>query len=188
MATKVILEGHYKKFVQTASRNLKITRIPTLEELSSNGFDITDLFFLVLPNGLQVNPETINPDIFDDEIKGLFINIKQDTPAVVNNSPQDTRPCEVCQCNKPLEAYRKRPGRGNLRRSICMECEVKIKADTVNSITENLSKDQIQIVDGKTGYIKRYVAYDDVVKLVNEAFKRGQEEGSANVTTVTIPG
>lgn len=168
---KVILGGHYDKFVQKAKRNPKMIRIPTHKELQDNGFYITDLFFLVLPNGLQVNPETVNPDtdLFDDMTKLLFL--------------KQSKVCEVCNEDKPLESYRKRPGRGGMR-SICMACEEVVKADLTENIQNALSKDQIQIMDAKNGLIKRYVAYADVVKLVNEAFVRGKQASAVNVETV----
>lgn len=167
----VILDGHYDKFVQKAKRNAKMLRVPTLEELERNGFGITDLYFLVLPNGLQVNPETVDPgtDLFDDAIKPLFL--------------MQSKACGICAKEKPVAAFRKRPGRGGIR-SVCMECEETVKADMADNLQSALSKDQIRIVDGKTGMTKRYVAYEDVVTLVNEAFRRGKSEGIANTVTV----
>ncbi|MCK9372596.1 MAG: hypothetical protein M0P91_05320 [Sulfuricurvum sp.] len=166
---KIIGGEHYERFVQKAKRNPKMLRIPTHKELENNGFDIPDLFHLVLPNGLTVNPETVNPDtdLFDDAIKPLFL--------------KQSKVCEACGMDKPTEAYGKRLGRGGLR-SICMACEETAKTDITYSLPYDLSKDQIQIVDGRNGGIKRYVSYEDVITLVNEAFFRGKSEGMAKVS------
>lgn len=183
MKENIILSGHYEKFVQKAKRNPKMIRIPNIDELGKNGFDITDLFFLVLPNGLQVNPETVNPDIFEDEFKGLFLTKDpEQIPTSQENINANVKECEVCRTSKPIEEFRKRPGRGNIRRSICMQCEKNVKAD----ITENISKDHVQIIDGKTGHIKRYIAYDDVTKLVREAYERGKKEANIAMVSPTL--
>jgi hypothetical protein len=182
---------HYEKFVQRAERNQKITRIPTDGELEENGFSITDLYYLVLPNGLQVNPETVDPttDLFDDGIKGLFLcnddplkeSSTQTRTVHTPDSKQPTKVCVHCGKNKSVEEFKKRVGRGGGREPVCIQC----KSDVKEEIVDDFTKDQIHIVDGRSGHIKKYVSYEDVKRLVREAYDRGKKDQAVNVDAVT---
>lgn len=206
MKRTTILPGHYEKFVQKAKRNTKMIRIPSHQELEDSGFDITDLYFLILPNGLQVNPETVNPDtdLFDDAIKPLFLKDWKvyKEPAVVKTVAQETKNmlqeatyqvCDTCGENKPMEAFKKRPGRGVLRKSTCIECEANAKEPIPqfkDDATPAPKLDQLpnpEAVEGTVVVPARpavTVTLDYLKRLATQAFERGREYERNNVETV----
>lgn len=197
MKRTTILPGHYEKFVQKAKRNTKMIRIPSHQELEDSGFDITDLYFLILPNGLQVNPETVNPDtdLFDDAIKPLFLKQSSvcEEPETLETVGQQIKDilqeatyqvCDSCGENKPMEAFKKRPGRGVLRKSTCIECEAKAKEpipqfkDDATPAPKPGPLPNPEAVAGTVVVPARpavTVTLDYLKRLATQAFERGRE-------------
>lgn len=103
--------------------------------------------------------------------------------------------CDTCSENKPMEAFKKKPGRGVLRKSTCIECEAKAKEQTA-PIEENTppapehdTVPKSEAVEGTVVVPSRppvTVTLDYLKRIATEAFERGREHERNSVETVDL--
>lgn len=202
-----IPDNYYNGFLKVCMANEAIETTPSKTALENAGCEISALCYLILPNGDQHNPRFMKPNEFPTSIRALF-EIAPDEgdpdeePAPVDTVGQEIKDmlqeatyqvCDTCGENKPMEAFKKKPGRGVLRKSTCIECEAKAKEQTA-PIEENTTpapdpdRKPDPIEETVTSETKPpvMVTLEYLKKITTEAFERGREYERNSVETVEL--
>lgn len=69
----MIQANYYQGFVTMCKRNPKIARIPTKDELENAGCQLSEMSYLIEPDGRECNPSMVNPEILSEDLVSLFI-------------------------------------------------------------------------------------------------------------------
>lgn len=204
-----IPDNYYTGFLRGCMTNEAIETTPSKTALENAGCDISGMCFLILPNGAQCNPRTMKPNELPSSIRALF-EIAPDegdpdedpiAPQTIAHEITDMlkdatyQICDTCYENKPIEAFKKKPGRGVLRRTTCIECEVKakeqmpkFKEDTPPTPHPDPAPKQ-EAIEGSVIVPTRptvSVTLEYLKRIATEAFERGREYERSNVDPVEL--
>ncbi len=213
-----IPDNYYQGFLRGCLANELIEDTPSKTALENAGCQISGMCYLILPDESQHNPRIMKPNELPTSIRKLFESIpdggnSDDVPAVLDTVGQELNDvlqeatyqvCDTCNQNKPMEAFKKFPGRGVKRRSTCIECESKKKVheapnahplspgELKDSATEILTRsDELSITPLQCGVepifeakqANVYVSLDYLKRLATEAYERGREYERSNIET-----
>lgn len=209
-----ILDNYYMGFIKGLNQNQHIEHIPSKTALENAGCNISGMCYLITPGGSQFNPRTLKPNELASSIRALFESPQSDdevmddeedqigelaeeaaeicTPAEpekVNDYVADatSQVCEECGESKPLEAFKKMPGRGIKRQSVCIECKAKHIADVVEPVKTYVPPNSDPVVEDDEQKDKvALVPMTWVMELVKEAYERGKSEKQQNVVMPSL--
>lgn len=202
-----IPDNHYNGFLKGCMANEAIETTPSKTALENAGCEISALCYLILPDGKQHNPRIMKPNEFPSSIRALFEIAPYESDPDEDPAPLDTvgkeikdmlqeatyQVCDTCGENKPMEAFKKKPGRGVLRRSTCIECETKAKEQMPQFKEDTPPASQpdpapkSEVVEGAVVVPAKptvAVTLDYLKRIATEAFERGREYERSNVETV----
>lgn len=202
-----IPDNYYTGFLRGCMSNEAIETTPSKTALENAGCNISGMCFLILPNGDQCNPRTLKPNELPSSIRALFeiVPDKSDPdeePAAsqtmahkVSNMIRDAtyQVCDTCGENKPMEAFKKRPGRGVLRRTTCIECETKAREkmpqfrDSTSNAPHHDQDHKPEVIEGAVVVPTQptvMVTLEYLKRIATEAFERGREHERSNVEPV----
>lgn len=204
-----IPDNYYNGFLKGCMANEAIETTPSKTALENAGCEISALCYLILPNGDQHNPRFMKPNEFPSSIRALFEIAPDEGDPDEEPAPTDTvgkeikdmlheatyQVCDTCGENKPMEAFKKKPGRGVLRKSTCIQCEAKakeqmpqFKKDTPPA-PEPDTVPKSEAVEGTVVVPSRppvTVTLDYLKRIATEAFERGREHERKNFETVEL--
>jgi len=213
-----IPDNYYQGFLRGCLANELIEVTPSKTALENAGCQISALCYLVLPDESQHNPRFMKPSEFPTLIRKLFEltpdeGNQDEVPAVLDTVGQELNDvlqeatyqvCDTCSENKPMESFKKFPGRGVKRRSTCIECEAKNKVDekpnahplSPKELKESVAgiltrPDQLSTTPMQCGVepifeakqANVYVSLDYLKRLATEAYERGREYERSNIET-----
>ncbi len=202
-----IPDNYYQGFLRGCMNNELIEDTPSKTGLEDAGCQISALCYLITPDGKQHNPRIMNPNELPTSVRKLFEEKSDNEPESSASVPQTLagevedmlkdatyQVCDTCGENKPMEAFKKFPGRGVKRQSTCIECQDKAKAKIQNisdakepiKSPDQEPKAETIIID--TEIIEKRptvcVTLDYLKKLATDAYERGREFERSNVETV----
>lgn len=200
-----IPDNYYNGFLRGCMTNEAIETTPSKTALENAGCEISGMCYLVLPDGKQHNPRIMKPNEFPSSIRALFeITPDAGDPNEEMVTPEPPKAmdvieeathlvCDTCGENKPMEAFKKKPGRGVLRKSTCIECETnakeqmpQFKEDTPPAPQSDPAP-KSEVVEGAVVVPAKptvAVTLDYLKRIATEAFERGREFERNNVQTV----
>lgn len=198
-----IPDSYYNGFLKGCMSNEAIETTPSKTALEDAGCSISALCYLILPDDSQHNPRFMKPNEFPTSIRALFEIVpdagdpdeERATLETVGQEIKDIlqeatyQVCDTCGEDKPMEAFKKMPGRGVKRRGTCIECEVKAR-EQMPQFKDDTTPDPLpksEAVEGTVVVPARpavTVTLDYLKRLATEAFERGREYERNNVETV----
>lgn len=205
-----IPDNYYQGFLRGCLANELIEETPSKTALENAGCDISALCYLITPDGKQHNPRIMKPNEFPTSIRKLFETRPADAqsydelevaePAVKDieeiKEMLDTDPhqvCDTCQQPKPLQSFKKFPGRGTKYRTTCIECQTmakekmpEFKQDTppVPKPDQEIAQEVIEeavIVQTRPAVS---VTLEYLKRIATEAFERGREHERSNISMI----
>jgi len=218
-----IPDNYYQGFLRGCMNNELIEDTPSKTGLEDAGCQISALCYLITPDGKQHNPRIMNPNELPTSVRKLFEEKPDNEPESPASVPQTLadkvgdmlkdvtyQVCDTCGENKPMEAFKKFPGRGIKRQSTCIECQDKAKAEVPNASRMNQSEFKEKVKDTLLGSNEPIeskdqepkaeiiimdaqvvekrptvcVTLDYLKKLATDAYERGREFERSNVETV----
>ncbi|MDD2267037.1 hypothetical protein [Sulfuricurvum sp.] len=218
-----IPDNYYQGFLRGCLANELIEETPSKTALENAGCEISALCYLITPDGKQHNPRIMKPNDLSTSIRKLFSAKVSDEPEQTDSTPKTlpeevgdmimsatSQRCDTCNESKPIEAFKKFPGRGIKRKSTCIECEAKAKAETTNASHMNGSEFKRKLKDTLLGsnesastpdqepkaeiivtdaeIIEKHptvcVTLAYLKRLATDAYERGREYERSNVETV----
>lgn len=202
-----IPDNYYNGFLKGCMANEAIETTPSKTALENARCQISALCYLILPDGKQHNPRFMKPNEFPSSIRALFeiapYDGYQDEEMATNEPPKAIdvieeatyQVCDTCHENKPMEAFKKMPGRGVKRRAACIECETKAKEhmpqfkDESTPAQQHDQEPKSEVVEDAVVVPTKptvAVTLEYLKRIATEAFERGREFERSNVETIEM--
>lgn len=206
-----IPDNYYNGFLRGCLANELLEDTPSKTALENAGCEISALCYLVLPDGSQHNPRLMKPNEFPTSIRKLFEALplehySEDGPIEESSDPvvkdaqelndmlsnATSQTCDQCNQPKPLQAFKRFPGRASRYRTTCIECQTnmkepipKFKEDT-SPVPTPISQVEESITDAEVIETKpmAVVSLDYLKRMAKDAFERGREYERSNIETI----